>query len=147
MREFVLHDVMLLCNATERDTQKDSERAFFRLLVRESRRGGSSRNEQSIYDLVASVPGLVCLTEGNPHRIVFRIHADWNRYSSQGRAVTKQAEQCITRYSLAEDWNNRLDCSRFNTLWSYIYVLRRVYFIVSFLKVFHRIRDSRSELF
>lgn len=36
----MLHDVMLLCNATEHDTQKDSEKAFFRLLVRESRRGG-----------------------------------------------------------------------------------------------------------
>lgn len=52
----MLHDTMLLCNASERDTQKDSEKAFFRDYAFENLgEEVSSRSEQSIYNLVASV--------------------------------------------------------------------------------------------
>jgi len=105
----------------------------------------SSRSEQSIYDLVASVwSGLSyrresasdCIPHTRRLKSIFLARSGSNKTSGTMHHAVQ---------SLAEGWNSRLDCSRFNTLWSYVNVSQRMYFIVSSWKFF--IEQIRSEFF
>lgn len=132
---------MLLCDASERDTQRDSEKAFFRLLVREPRRGGFLLEANKAFTILwlRCRSGLSyrresasdCIPHTRRLKSIFLARSGRNKSGTIHHAVQSVSPRVGTA---------GLDCSRFNTLCNPTCITAGVYYCSS-LKVFLRMES------